>query len=87
MLWAGLPFVYDDPSDLKQMKSMITTAFGGGLIGHPVLPQEQVRSPWCGQMSLLCKPCHKRKTSIYIETRIQPNLIYGMGVELLTFLV
>ena len=37
MLWAGLPLVHDDPSDLKQMKSMIMTAFGGQVIGSSCL--------------------------------------------------
>lgn len=33
MLWAGLPFVYDDPSDVKQLKPLLMKAFGGGVIG------------------------------------------------------
>ena len=33
MLWAGLPFVYDDPSDIRQMKAFIINSFGGGVIG------------------------------------------------------
>ena len=82
MLWAGLPLVHDDPSDLKQMKSMIMTAFGGQVIGSSCLAMSASTVPlvWAN------KPCHKRKTSIYIDTRIQPNLMYGMGVELLPFL-
>ena len=33
MLWAGLPFVYDDPSDIKQLKTILMNCFGGGIIG------------------------------------------------------
>ena len=33
MLWGGLPFVYDDPSDVKQLKPLLMKAFGGGVIG------------------------------------------------------
>ena len=45
MLWAGLPFVYDDPSDLKQMKSMIMNAFGGGVIGSSRLAMSAGTAP------------------------------------------
>ena len=33
LLWAGLPFVYDDPSKLDIFKETIMKAFGGGLLG------------------------------------------------------
>ena len=33
MLWSGLPFVYDDPSDIKQLKTLLMNCFGGGIIG------------------------------------------------------
>ena len=33
LLWAGLPFVYDDPSKLDIFKETIMRAFGSGLLG------------------------------------------------------
>ena len=33
MLWAGLPFVYDDPSDIRQLKTILMNCFGGGILG------------------------------------------------------
>ena len=33
LLWAGLPFVYDDPSDVRQLKTLLMNCFGGGIIG------------------------------------------------------
>ena len=33
ILWAGLPFVYDDPSNVKQLKPLLMKAFGRGVIG------------------------------------------------------
>lgn len=48
MLWAGLPFMCDDPSDLKQMKTMIMNAFSGGIIGSSRLAMS------AGTVPLVC---------------------------------
>ena len=48
ILWAGLPLVYDDPSNLKQMKTMIMNAFGRGIIGSSCLAMS------AGTVPLVC---------------------------------
>ena len=69
--------MHDDPSDLKQMKSMIMTAFGGQVIGSSCLAMSASTVPlvWAN------KPCHKRKTSIYIDTYIYLSLMYKYVVR------